>query len=213
MNSHNEFTLIFLFNFLLSFLLTWVIGLLPPLLIRYVFLRKPLSSNSAYVISAIFLFLNLLLFISLGSTNKSHGVLVLIAFISYYILKKENKKQIKTENNDNFIILDDPIDSNQQGNINQQIKKSNKVLVTKLTNFFRKKIFSLICISILIFEFMFPPRIIKIRGFEYFVGFYPIYKIVHYKNYNTTIYIQLLSIEILTTIIIFFIVYYFFFKK
>ena len=73
---------------IISFILTWVIGLSVPLLLRYVFLRKPINKAPAIVIVVILLFLQLALWVSLGSTSKSHAVLYLIAFVSYNILRK-----------------------------------------------------------------------------------------------------------------------------
>ena len=76
---------------IISIILTWSIGLSVPLLIRYVFLRRPINKIPAIVIVVILLFLQLALWTSLGSVNKSHIVLVLIAYISYGILRKRNK--------------------------------------------------------------------------------------------------------------------------
>ena len=76
---------------IISIILTWGIGLSVPLLIRYVFLRRPINKIPAIVIVVILLFLQLALWTSLGSVNKSHIVLVLIAYISYGILRKRNK--------------------------------------------------------------------------------------------------------------------------
>lgn len=73
---------------IISFILTWVIGLSVPLLLRYVFLRRPINKTPAIIIVVILLFLQLALWISLGSTNKSHVVLYLIALVSYNILRK-----------------------------------------------------------------------------------------------------------------------------
>ena len=76
---------------IISIIFTWGIGLSVPLLIRYVFLRRPINKIPAIVIVVILLFLQLALWTSLGSVNKSHIVLVLIAYISYGILRKRNK--------------------------------------------------------------------------------------------------------------------------
>lgn len=80
---------------MISVILTWGIGLSIPLLLRYVFLRRPINKTPAIVIVVILLFLQLALWISLGSTSKTHFVLVLIAYISYYILRKGNKREYK----------------------------------------------------------------------------------------------------------------------
>ena len=80
---------------IISVILTWGIGLSIPLLLRYVFLRRPINKTPAIVIVVILLFLQLALWISLGSTSKTHFVLLLIAYISYYILRKGNKGEHK----------------------------------------------------------------------------------------------------------------------
>jgi hypothetical protein len=77
----------------LSFLFTWGIGLTPPLLIRFAFMRRPISKGWAIGIVALFWVFNLLLFTALGSQRKSHAALVLVAFVSYAILRKGAKKQ------------------------------------------------------------------------------------------------------------------------
>ena len=74
--------------YIISFILTWVVGLSVPLLIRYVFMKRAIDKTSAIIIAAVLLFLQLALWTSLGSTNKSHAVLYLIALVSYGILRK-----------------------------------------------------------------------------------------------------------------------------
>jgi hypothetical protein len=78
---------------ILSIIFTWVIGLTPPLLIRYTFVKHPIAKWPAIGICAFFWVCNITLFIALGSKSKSHTVLLLIAWISYWILRKENKIQ------------------------------------------------------------------------------------------------------------------------
>lgn len=78
---------------ILSFIVTWAIGLIPPLLIRYAFLRRPMDKKSAIGISALFWVLNVILFTALGSKNKTHAVLLLIAYVSYWILRRERKTE------------------------------------------------------------------------------------------------------------------------
>jgi uncharacterized CHY-type Zn-finger protein len=73
---------------ILSIIITWTIGLTPPLLIRYAFFRRPMAKKPAIGTSAFFWFLNIILFIAMGSKSKTHAVLLLIAFISYKILNK-----------------------------------------------------------------------------------------------------------------------------
>ena len=40
---------------------------------------------------AIFWFLNIIIFTALGSKSKTHGALTLVAFVSYWILRKAVK--------------------------------------------------------------------------------------------------------------------------
>jgi len=77
--------------FIISAILTWGIGLSAPVLIRYVFLRRPINKNPAIVIVVILYFIQLFMWIGLGSTSKSHAALFFIAFASYYILRKRKK--------------------------------------------------------------------------------------------------------------------------
>lgn len=84
-------------NLLISLFLTWGIGLLPPVIIRYVLIRKPISKIPAIVVAGIFCILNLCLFIALGSQNKTHYALILVAVVSYYILRAGHKKSVNNQ--------------------------------------------------------------------------------------------------------------------
>lgn len=72
----------------LSLLLTWVIGLAPPLITRFVVLRRPMRRNRAIAFAAAFWFVNLFVFVALGSESKTHFALLLIAVASYAILTR-----------------------------------------------------------------------------------------------------------------------------
>lgn len=78
-------------SFVISFILTWTIGLAPPLFIRFILIKRPLSKFVSILIAVLFYFLNLLLFISMGSQSKTHTALFIIAIVSYYILQKDKK--------------------------------------------------------------------------------------------------------------------------
>lgn len=67
---------------------TWAIGLLPPVLIRYAIMRRPVSKAEAICACIVFYFVNIFIFVALGSQSKSHAVLILIAFVSYWILRR-----------------------------------------------------------------------------------------------------------------------------
>lgn len=74
---------------LISTIITWGIGLIPPIFIRYVFLKRPMSNKNAIIVCGLFWLINLIIFIALGSESKTHVALYLIAWASYLILKKE----------------------------------------------------------------------------------------------------------------------------
>ena len=76
-----------------SFLITYSVGLAPPLLIRFAVMRRPMSKGWAIGTVALLWAVNIVLFTALGSQSKSHGALVLVAFLSYAILRKGLKKQ------------------------------------------------------------------------------------------------------------------------
>lgn len=75
-------------SLLLGLLFTWIIGMTPPLLIRYLLVKGPMDKKGAIITSTTLGIFNLILFIALGSQSKSHAVLILIAIISYRVLKK-----------------------------------------------------------------------------------------------------------------------------
>ena len=81
---------------LVSALFTWGIGLTPPLLIRFLFVRRPIGKGWAIGTAAIFWFINIILFTALGSTSKTHAALFLVAWASYAILRKGHKKVVAT---------------------------------------------------------------------------------------------------------------------
>jgi len=82
------------FDLLISFIITWAIGLLPPLLIRYVFLKKPLSKKASIITCILLWIFNIVIFISLGSESKAHGVLLLVAYVSYLLLTKSTSIKV-----------------------------------------------------------------------------------------------------------------------
>lgn len=86
--------------FAISFLLTWIIGLTPPCLIRFVFLRRPLSKIAAVVTSGLFVVINLFIFILLGSQSKTHAALIFVAWVSYGILRISGSGSPSEKHND-----------------------------------------------------------------------------------------------------------------
>ena len=78
---------------ILSGVLTWGIGLAPPLLVRFALMRRPMPKSGAIAFVVVFLFINIVIFTVLGSRSKTHGALVLVAIASYYVLRRGAKKQ------------------------------------------------------------------------------------------------------------------------
>jgi hypothetical protein len=76
---------------ILSIIITWFIGLLPPVLIRFVILKRPMDKRSAIGTCVFFWFFNFFLFTALGSRSKHHGALLLVAAASYWLLRKGAK--------------------------------------------------------------------------------------------------------------------------
>lgn len=76
-----------------SLIFTWIIGLTPPIILRFIIIKRSIKRNAAIGICAGLWVLNLILFVALGSKSKTHGALVLIAIASYYILTKKKVKQ------------------------------------------------------------------------------------------------------------------------
>ncbi len=78
---------------IVSAILTWGIGLTPPLLLRFAFLRRPISKGGAISIVVFLWVINFVLFTALGSESKTHAALFLVAWASYAILRKGAKKK------------------------------------------------------------------------------------------------------------------------
>ncbi len=86
--------------FLVSFLFTWIIGLTPPCLIRFVFLKRPISKIAAVLTSGLFVVINLVVFILLGSQSKTHAALIFVAWVSYGILRISGSASSSEKHND-----------------------------------------------------------------------------------------------------------------
>lgn len=96
---------------LISLIITWGIGLMPPLLIRFVLLKRPMGKGPAVGTCALFLIVNLMIFIALGSESKSHGAVALIAIASYYILRKSAAEPKPEEKSTEAEVTDTAISS------------------------------------------------------------------------------------------------------
>lgn len=73
---------------IVNIVITWTIGLLPPLLLRYVILRRPVKQGTAVAIASLFFVGNLVLAETLGSESKAHPALMLVWLVSYWILMR-----------------------------------------------------------------------------------------------------------------------------
>lgn len=78
-----------------SLIITWSIGLLPPIIIRYVILRKPMQKRSAVIAAVILGFVNLVIFIALGSTSTNPLPKFLIGYVTYLILQSGKSLMIQ----------------------------------------------------------------------------------------------------------------------
>lgn len=76
-------------NIIFSFMLTWGIGLTPPLVIRYAILKRPMRKWPAISTSIFLWLINLILFSILGSQNNTHTALSIVMLVSYWILQKK----------------------------------------------------------------------------------------------------------------------------
>jgi hypothetical protein len=70
----------------MNLVLTWSLGLMPPLLLRFLIFRRPLGKWPAGSIVALLWVGNLLFFTALGSQSRTHGALVLVAIAAFFIL-------------------------------------------------------------------------------------------------------------------------------
>lgn len=87
-------------SFLVSLIITWAIGLTPPLVIQFLVTKKPISKGKAIALSVAFYFINFVIFFALGSKSQSHIALFLIGYASYYIYTKYPKPIEIEENNE-----------------------------------------------------------------------------------------------------------------
>lgn len=79
---------------ILSFLITWAVVLAPPLLIRAI-RKTPINKAISILLCVVLYFANVVLFTALGSQSKSHAALLLGAWVSYHIFRREQKRALK----------------------------------------------------------------------------------------------------------------------
>lgn len=75
-----------------SFLFTWVGGLILPIILRFVILRKPTKELYAVLVAGVIFIIQLILAEGLGNKGH-HTALLLVAFVSYWIMQKGNKNE------------------------------------------------------------------------------------------------------------------------
>lgn len=80
------------FLLIISFFWTWGLGLAPALLIRFVFMRRPITKVWAILTVAAWWAAMVVLGSALGSQNKPRTALALVALASYAILRKGGKR-------------------------------------------------------------------------------------------------------------------------
>ncbi|MFA7209565.1 MAG: hypothetical protein WC120_04745 [Parcubacteria group bacterium] len=78
-----------------SIIFTWGFGLLIPTLLRFVFLKRPLSKTKSFLIVFILWFIQLVFYTSLDTKSRTHNALVLVAVASYWILRAGASDKIK----------------------------------------------------------------------------------------------------------------------
>jgi len=81
-------------SLVLSWVITWTVGLVPPYVIRKAIAKAPIRKGWAVTIALCLYFANVLLFESLGSTSNPHVALVTICFIAFKILRSPNQYQL-----------------------------------------------------------------------------------------------------------------------
>lgn len=67
---------------------SWIVGLTPPLLIRYAWVKAPLGNRPAAGLCLAFWVINYGWSSVLDGADRSYGALLLVAFASYWILRK-----------------------------------------------------------------------------------------------------------------------------
>lgn len=74
-------------NLIFSIALTWTVGLVLPAVVRFLVYRRPLISYEALAWAFGLAFVELILFVVLGSTSKTHAVLLVIGTVAYKLLQ------------------------------------------------------------------------------------------------------------------------------
>lgn len=106
---------------------TWIVGLLLPIVLRFVILKRPIKKKlHAFLLTFLFWFINITFFIAIGSKSKTHGALVLIAIVSYYILY--GFKRYSCESNAAKENNDTPVQNSIDSKFVKEVKITDKQL-------------------------------------------------------------------------------------
>ncbi len=81
-----------LLSFIISILFTWGLGLLLPVLLRFVFIKKPMSKESAFIFVFIIWLVELVVINAFDAESKHHNALLLVAIVSYRIMSSGFQK-------------------------------------------------------------------------------------------------------------------------
>lgn len=73
----------------------WTVILAPPSLIRFAFLKRPVSKTMAITISAVLWIINVIAMAAMGLEKQAHVVLVGIAVGSYYLLRVRERESVE----------------------------------------------------------------------------------------------------------------------
>ena len=73
----------------------WTVILVPPSLIRFAFLKRPVSKIMAITISAVLWIVNVIAMAAMGLEKQAHVVLVGIAVGSYYLLRVRQRESVE----------------------------------------------------------------------------------------------------------------------
>ena len=89
--------------------LTWGVGLLPPILVRYVFLGRPLKKWPAFATVVLFWFVGSMIWFALGHTQNR--LFTLFAAASFLILRIGVKKPLQSRHDNTTVDSSHPLDS------------------------------------------------------------------------------------------------------
>ena len=79
-------------NLVLSIAFTWILGLIIPIILRYLIFKRTIRKSYSFIISIALLLGQLYLYIAVfQSESNTHFVLFLLAYISYKILSGKNQ--------------------------------------------------------------------------------------------------------------------------